>query len=364
MAKSPSPNLELLDFRGSSAADEHVEQLVELQRLRQVELHPDDPMPTREKMARAVRSPDYPKEESRILAAMHDGRMVGYGRWSIDLQDNPQQVWLTIYVPPEERHQGIGARLVSHALASVQPFAPTTVGFAIAVHVPVGRELRELVEGTWGLETKSIERVARLTLAELDRATLDDVLAERTARLDDRYQTLFFAMDELPAAETGFEFEDFRAMVTEIENLMPLDDLSLNPEQYTRERFQAQVDTARFRGRVIWNYVVSERATGKCVGITNVAFDPEDPRLIHQWDTGVVKAAQGQGLGKYLKVLMLAKLLDEVPGALFLDTENAASNAAMIAINTALGFHEHFRAHHYQMDTGHLREWVDEMLAR
>lgn len=356
--------LEFLAFAGPDGADAVVEELVALQRQRIEEFRPGDPMPTIEKMIRRVRSPEYPNAVSGWVVARRDGRMVGYGSWHIDLQDNPQQVWLSVFVPDERRRKGIGARLIDRMLVQVEPFGPSMAGFGISVHVPVGQRLAEWVEGDWALVPRTIERVARLKLAELDRGMVDEVLAARRARLDERYRPLFFAMDELPPPETGFEMDDFLAMVTEIENLMPLDDLALNPEHFTRERFQAQVDTARFEGRVIWNYVVCERATGHCVGITNVAFDPEEPQIIHQWDTGVIKTAQEQGLGKYLKVLMLAKLLDEVPGALYVDTENAATNAAMIAVNTALGFQEHFRTHDYQIELPRLRERVDAMLAK
>jgi hypothetical protein len=55
---------------------------------------------------------------------------------------------------------------------------------------------------------------------------------------------------------------------------------------------------------------------------------------------------------------MLRRTLDELPGARFIDTENASSNAAMVAINDALGFREHHIAHCYEIEIDRLRRLV------
>jgi hypothetical protein len=105
-----------------------------------------------------------------------------------------------------------------------------------------------------------------------------------------------------------------------------------------------------------------EEKSGRCVGVTNVCFKPDDPRMIWQWDTGVLESAQSQGIGKAVKLLMLRKVMDELDQARVIQTENAYSNDAMIAINDALGFKEYFEVRLYEMELGRLREIVEEMV--
>jgi hypothetical protein len=107
--------------------------------------------------------------------------------------------------------------------------------------------------------------------------------------------------------------------------------------------------------------VALDVASGACVGYTTVCFRQDDPALIDQWGTGVVKRAQGHGLGKLLKLEMLDKLLREVPAACYIETSNAGSNAAMIGINTDLGFREFSRSHCYQLPVARLRELLGSM---
>jgi hypothetical protein len=56
---------------------------------------------------------------------------------------------------------------------------------------------------------------------------------------------------------------------------------------------------------------------------------------------------------------MLLRILDRLPEAQYIDTDNAYSNAPMIAINSALGFEEHRISHVYQLPVERLRELLE-----
>lgn len=345
----PGMKAEIEAFDPAAAPDGEVTAAARLRRKRWIEFRPGDPVYSVEEVEAALRAPvGEGRDRGMISAASRHGH-VGFATWWWE-SDNPNIAWLDAYVSPVWRRKGVGKRLVATSLEDVKRrHEIDTVGFALAGHVAVGRELQEVVENEWGLPVRNVERISRLDLGQLDRDAVRAQLAQRMAQTEDAYALHFFQMDELPGSETGFDLPDYLDMVEEIENLMPLEDLELEPERYTEQRFRDQVAHQRAQGRVIWNYVALERETGKAVGITNVSFKPEDPRLVNQWDTGVRKSHWGRGLGWALKLAMIDRLLREVPRAMFIDTGNAKSNEPMLAINDKLGFAELFRWHAYQV---------------
>lgn len=78
--------------------------------------------------------------------------------------------------------------------------------------------------------------------------------------------------------------------------------------------------------------------TGELVGYTETFWSPERAALVYQGATAVRPAARGQRLGKWLKAAMVEQLRRECPGAVWVRTNNAEENAAMLAINVQLGF--------------------------
>jgi RimJ/RimL family protein N-acetyltransferase len=69
--------------------------------------------------------------------------------------------------------------------------------------------------------------------------------------------------------------------------------------------------------------------------------------------TGVRKAYQRQGIATYLKIKILKYFMDNHPDFEHIYTENAASNEAMLGINTSLGFKP---TYDWQMYQGKLNE--------
>jgi GNAT superfamily N-acetyltransferase len=348
MPQAPPTDIRIEQFMKEDLDDARVEALAALRLARRREMQPADPHPTPESQARIVREWAPVRLEAGIALATADDAAIAYAHYDVDVDDNPHIVWSDAYVVPAWRRRGIGAVLTRGLMLSAAREGRTTASFGIRSDTALGRAMQALFEASWGLRPRMVERVARLDLGAVDRTAAAVRLAERRARIEPEYRMAFFAMDDLPPPETGFDLADFVDMVEEIENLMPREDMDVRDEHFTVERFHEQVNRERNRGRVIWN-VVAQDSTGKAVGLTNVAFDPTDPRLIYQWDTGVRKAHQGRGLATALKLTMLDRIQGALPEAMYIDTENAGSNAAMIAVNSAMGFREHYRRLYYEM---------------
>jgi RimJ/RimL family protein N-acetyltransferase len=90
-------------------------------------------------------------------------------------------------------------------------------------------------------------------------------------------------------------------------------------------------------GRQRWTLFVRDDA-GHCVGGTEVTFEPWQPALAFQQNTGIDPAHRGLGLAKWAKAEMLLRIRHQLPDVTRVRTDNAFSNDAMLAINEALGF--------------------------
>lgn len=298
----------------------------------------------------------------RHAVATLDGLTVGHGSWAVDPVNNPDTQWIHTIVAPAMRRQGLGATLLRHVAADAvdQGLAFKRFGFCLPpAREGIGQELRQLAEGSWGLTPAIIERRSRLDLAAMDREQVAAQLAARRARVGGRFRLVFFPMADFEAADGPLDPDSFIRAANEIEGLMPLENLEQAPERFDLDRLMNLTAIQRDRGRMIWNLAAVDTASGECAGYTNISFNPRHPALVQQFGTGVIRSHQGLGLGKLLKLEMLHRLQRDLPGARFVETNNAASNAGMIGINNDLGFKEYTVSHCYQVETQRMLGLLD-----
>jgi RimJ/RimL family protein N-acetyltransferase len=133
-------------------------------------------------------------------------------------------------------------------------------------------------------------------------------------------------------------------------NDAPLDDLVLEDEVHNVDRIRQYERAQLLSGHRLYRVLARHRGTGEIAGHTVVAVEGDRPHLGHQHDTTVVGAHRGHRLGLLLKADMMRWLREKELALRTIDTQNAGSNAYMIAVNERLGYRVMGRTMEFQRD--------------
>lgn len=92
--------------------------------------------------------------------------------------------------------------------------------------------------------------------------------------------------------------------------------------------------------------------------MSDVSWDAEFPERSYQGLTGVAPTWRGRGLAKAVKAQQLQVFKRRQPNVSIVITSNATVNAAMLAVNTQLGFKSHCESRTYQATITALEDWL------
>jgi GNAT superfamily N-acetyltransferase len=176
-------------------------------------------------------------------------------------------------------------------------------------------------------------------------------------------------IDEGPSRAQGYSLvtvdgrypDDLIDDVVDVMGVMndaPRDDLQMEDMKITVEQMREIEKGMLAQNIEHWSIFVRHDASGKLVGLTDVSWDPDQPETVFQGNTGVRPEHRGHALGKWLKAVMLKRILDERRSAVDVRTGNADSNDAMLGINTKLGFKPYVAASNWQVTTEKLRDYL------
>lgn len=275
-------------------------------------------------------------EPPEMYAGVQSGRVVGSAAIWTSTYDNLTSAWLDVGVHPGHRRAGLGGRLltVAHArslqlgrpLVALSGWAsPAATGFATA----------------HGYQFKLTDVVRRQQVGDLP-ADLEARVAEVGQRHAAAYELVEVAMPMPEELAEGVS-----AMWGGI-NDAPLDDLEMEEEVFPLERVRAYEQAQLACGHRLHQVLARHRGTGEIVGHTIVAVEVERPWIGEQHDTAVARQHRGHRLGWLLKAQMLLLLAREEPELRTIDTDNAESNAHVVAINEQLGYRVLGRVLNYQ----------------
>jgi GNAT superfamily N-acetyltransferase len=226
----------------------------------------------------------------------------------------------------DRRREGIGSKLLAEICHETTRDGRCVLTWSTFDAVPAGEAFARRVRAIPG----RVNRESELALDDVDWGLVDSWEAAGRAR-PLGYQ-IEFVEGELPE-----NLRDDAVTFHHIMQTAPRDDLDVG-DVIVGAAFVAELDHALIEsGRSRWTIFVRDVA-GRCVGGTELTFDPSEPSVAFQQNTGIDPANRGLGLAKWAKAAMLDRLREERPSVERVRTGNAFSNGPMLGINDALGF--------------------------
>jgi GNAT superfamily N-acetyltransferase len=254
------------------------------------------------------------------------GRIDGVVEQWLPQRDNRHVAIIDVRVDPLVRGKGLGRALFEAGIERARAADRTTI-LAETFDYPTGVGFLTAM----GLSQASETILRRQDPADLDWERLDALYADAERKASD-YELVRIAGltpdDQLAAV----------AVMAAAINDAPTDGLDIEDDVITPDRVHQFERAQLVRDRRLYRVMARHRETGELAGNSVVAVEAERPWLSFQFDTSVVRAHRGHRLGLLLKIGMLRWLAVEEPQLRSINTDNAASNHHMIAINDAIGY--------------------------
>ena len=268
-------------------------------------------------------------------------------RW-FRAEDNQHVMRANISVRPDRRGRGLGKAMLRLVADAAEEAGKTLLMGGTNDRVPDGEAFARHI----GAQDAFVAHTNRLVLADVDRDLVRKWIDDGPKRAPG-YSLI--AIDGRYPDDLVEEIVDLGAVM----NTAPRGDLDLEDETWTVEQARQGEESFFAGGGERWYLAARHDETGALVGWTEVSWNPKSPqKTVWQWGTGVRPEHRGHAIGKWLKAVMLERVLDERPDAIDIRTGNADSNAAMLGINKALGFYHYIAEIGWQIPVERVRAYL------
>ena len=310
---------------------------------------PDMPRVSLERWLSGARSLSAAEDGATIVARDSTGQIIGSADVTTQDIDGFRHIAeISIGVLAGHRRAGIGRALLSSALDVTERLGRTLLTGAARETVPAGDAFARRI----GAELGMVLTENRLDLRAIDRDLVRSWVEAGPVRAPGYH--LEFINGPTPDQLLPRVVAAFRIM-----NTAPREDLQVDDFTITAEVLRDAEQSALAAGFERWACYAVDDATGDFVGLTDIAVYPAEPERVHVGNTAVEPAHRGRALGKWLKGAITQQVLDQVPGARWMVTNNAASNDAMLSINRQLGFRASAEVKMWQVSTERVRAYLE-----
>lgn len=330
-------------FLASQLSDAQLEHMNRFDNLIRKEILPDDPpIPFDEALKDLRNLPDFIEVEFWFIWNAEGDAIIAKGEGDIfHTGDNEHMLDFNIRVLPEARRCGYAKILLPILTAFARTKNRSLMITATSDRIPAGAVFMEKLGAERGLEM----HMNQLCVSELDRGLIQ-TWAKEYAHLENKFEVVF-----LDGAYPESELTKIADMFQEVANDQPRDNLKMEDMIITPDYMRQMEKNTFATGTERWTIYLRERSTGIVAGLTEVYYNTNREKILNQGFTGVQPAYRNQGLGRWLKALMMNKILEARPQVEFIRTGNANSNAPMLKINHELGFKPYIARTVWQIET-------------
>jgi mycothiol synthase len=344
MKVTPATDYSIEQVDLERASDEQLRPFVEFAWRRSKEEVPEDPVLPFEAMATRFRmtSPLFLRQRWAIWTG--PGKLAATLSIHRSTQDNLSIRDLAIEVHPDHRRRGLARKLLAKAVEACGSAEGLILQSWTMSRAPSGAAFAERIGAKAGL---------RMRESQLDLRSIDRAMIRTWAAIAPPGYRIEFIDGDTPDRLMDNVVTAVRAI-----NTMPREDLQVEDWKVTPDTLREWDRITRARGQEHRMAIVIEEATGASAAFTELFFDPRVPSILHQGGTATIQEHRGKGIGKWVKARMAQRVLDELPEARYIRTGNAGTNAAMLAINVAMGFQPAWESVIWQIPLEDARRYV------